>query len=117
MSHPNTEAVPLVGRRIVLRILVRVVLPAPFGPSRPNSSPAPTSSDTSLSAVISFFCRFTTPVVVVKMRLRLRTEIAVTKLAPPPALLDCHQLHVEDQRGVGRNAALPARAVAEIRRG
>ena len=44
-SIPSTR-VPLVGRSSVISILIVVVLPAPFGPSRPNSSPWPTSNDT-----------------------------------------------------------------------
>jgi hypothetical protein len=33
---------PEVGSARVVQILMLVVLPAPFGPSRPNSSPSPT---------------------------------------------------------------------------
>src|SRR3990172_6969580 len=39
-SCPATAAYPEVGRRSVARILIRVVCPAPFGPSMPNSSPS-----------------------------------------------------------------------------
>jgi hypothetical protein len=38
-SIPATVMLPLVGRRIPAIIRIVVVLPAPFGPSRPNSSP------------------------------------------------------------------------------
>jgi len=42
-SMPETNARPDVGKSSVERILMRVVLPAPFGPSRPKSSPSATS--------------------------------------------------------------------------
>ena len=38
-SWPATRAVPLVGRSAVVRMRMSVVLPAPFWPSSPNSSP------------------------------------------------------------------------------
>src|SRR3990170_7783490 len=55
MLNPFTHAVPLVGRRRVVRHLIRVVFPAPFGPRRPNTSPSRMSRLTSVSAWISFF--------------------------------------------------------------
>ena len=42
-SNPKTLAVPSLGRSSVVRILMSVVLPAPFGPSRPKNSPGSTS--------------------------------------------------------------------------
>ena len=42
-SWPSTRAEPEVGIRSVISILIVVVLPAPFGPSRPKSSPSPIS--------------------------------------------------------------------------
>src|SRR6058998_923736 len=39
-SWPATNAWPDVGRRRVARILISVVLPAPFGPNMPKSSPS-----------------------------------------------------------------------------
>ena len=41
-SNPSSSAVPLVGARVVVSMPIVVDLPAPFGPSRPNTSPAPT---------------------------------------------------------------------------
>ena len=41
-SMPATVAAPLVGRDSVVRILMVVDLPAPFGPSRPNTVPGRT---------------------------------------------------------------------------
>ena len=38
-SWPSTRALPEVGISSVISILIVVVLPAPFGPSRPKSSP------------------------------------------------------------------------------
>ncbi len=52
MSKPNTRAVPALGRRSVVRILINVVLPAPFGPSSPKNSPGRTSRSMPSSAVI-----------------------------------------------------------------
>src|SRR5438132_112902 len=43
MSIPATRALPLLGRSRPTSILMVVVLPAPLGPRKPNSSPAPTS--------------------------------------------------------------------------
>jgi hypothetical protein len=53
-SKPATRAVPEVGSRRVVRILMRVVLPAPLGPSSPKSSPAGISRSTPSSAVTGF---------------------------------------------------------------
>ena len=39
MSKPATVAVPAVGGNSVVSILMTVVLPAPFGPSKPKTSP------------------------------------------------------------------------------
>ena len=41
-SMPSTRTVPPVGRTRVVIIPMVVVLPAPLGPSRPNTSPRPT---------------------------------------------------------------------------
>jgi hypothetical protein len=43
MSWPSIVAVPDVGARVVVRIEMVVVLPAPFGPSSAKNSPARTS--------------------------------------------------------------------------
>jgi len=40
MSNPATVAVPSVGRSTVVSISIAVVLPAPFGPSKPKISPS-----------------------------------------------------------------------------
>src|SRR5882757_3018135 len=42
-SWPKTRASPASGRRIVVRIRTAVVLPAPLGPSRPNTVPGGTA--------------------------------------------------------------------------
>ena len=42
-SSPWTTAVPWVGRARVVRILMVVDFPAPFGPSRPNTEPRGTA--------------------------------------------------------------------------
>src|SRR2546421_8015207 len=51
MSIPATRALPLLGRSRPTSILMVVVLPAPLGPRKPNSSPAPTSRSRSSTAV------------------------------------------------------------------
>src|SRR5580692_26167 len=50
MSSPFSVAVPLVGFSSVASMRSVVVLPAPFGPRRPNTSPARTSKLTSSTA-------------------------------------------------------------------
>ena len=50
-SKPKTRAVPDVGRSSVVKILMSVVLPAPFGPSRPKNSPGATSRSMPARAV------------------------------------------------------------------
>src|SRR6266487_4703057 len=50
-SWPATNACPAVGSSRVARILMSVVLPAPFGPSMPNSSPSLMPNDTPSRAV------------------------------------------------------------------
>jgi hypothetical protein len=50
-SKPATRAVPAEGRSSVVRTLISVVLPAPLGPSSPNSSPCATATSTPFSAV------------------------------------------------------------------
>src|SRR5579859_5431221 len=42
ISYPATSAVPDVGVSSVVSILMVVLLPAPLGPSRPNTSPCST---------------------------------------------------------------------------
>ena len=58
---PSTRARPDVGNSSVVRILIDVVFPAPFGPSRPNSSPGSTEKLTSVSARTSIERRRNTP--------------------------------------------------------
>ena len=53
-SKPKIRASPLVGRSSVVRILISVVLPAPFGPSSPKNSPDATSRSTPSSATTGF---------------------------------------------------------------
>ena len=47
--------VPLVFASVVVRIEIVVVLPAPFGPRKANSSPAPTSKLMSSTAGAALF--------------------------------------------------------------
>ena len=49
-SKPPTSAVPPVGSIVVVSIPIVVDLPAPFGPSRPNTSPGPTPKSIPLTA-------------------------------------------------------------------
>ena len=63
-SNPMTRAVPAVGISSVVSILTIVVLPAPLGPSKPNSSPAATSNERSSTARTSLARRRMTPTVV-----------------------------------------------------
>src|SRR3954469_21925282 len=72
-SWPSTRACPLVGSSSVISILIVVVLPAPFGPSRPNSSPRSTLNETPRTASTSSGFRRITPVVV---RYVLRSSMA-----------------------------------------
>ena len=53
MSWPPMSAVPPVGSSSVVIMRMRVDLPAPFGPSRPNTSPSSTPKVTPLTAVKS----------------------------------------------------------------
>src|SRR3954470_14535426 len=52
-SWPATRALPLVGFASVHSMLIVVVLPAPFGPRNPNTSPASTLKRTPLTASTS----------------------------------------------------------------
>lgn len=54
-SSPATRAIPDVGTTRVVRTPTVVVFPAPFGPSRPNTSPSPTSNDSPSTALRSAF--------------------------------------------------------------
>jgi hypothetical protein len=60
-SRPRTRADPLVGSSRVMSILIVVVFPAPFGPRRPNSSPASTEKLTPRTASTSVLVRWKTP--------------------------------------------------------
>ena len=61
---PSTLGLATVGISSVINILIVVVLPAPFGPSRPNSSPGSTAKLIPRTASISFDRRRTVPVCV-----------------------------------------------------
>src|SRR5262245_37072383 len=52
-SWPATNAAPDVGRASVHSTLIVVVLPAPFGPRKPNTSPGATSKLTPRTASTS----------------------------------------------------------------
>src|SRR5690242_4947242 len=51
MLNPAIRASPEVGGSRVVSILIAVVFPAPFGPSRPNTSPASTEMVRAFTAV------------------------------------------------------------------
>src|SRR5437588_882292 len=55
-SWPATVAAPLVGFASVHSMLIVVVLPAPFGPRKPNTSPGATSKSTPRTACTSSKC-------------------------------------------------------------
>src|SRR4051794_17055675 len=52
-SWPATCALPDVGLASVQSMLIVVVLPAPLGPRKPNTSPGPTANETPRTASIS----------------------------------------------------------------
>ncbi len=52
-GSPATEARPELGAIRVPRVRTVVVLPAPFGPRKPKTSPHPTSKETSSNATRS----------------------------------------------------------------
>ena len=76
-SWPASSAVPLVGTIVVVSIPIVVDLPAPLGPSRPNTSPAATSKSIPLTA--------STPPGKVFVRLRTWTAAAAR-----PLVVRCH---------------------------
>jgi len=51
-ARPNNSIRPASGRRKSRMVRISVVLPAPFGPSRPKIPPARTSNDTLSSATV-----------------------------------------------------------------
>jgi hypothetical protein len=53
-SRPKTLTVPDSGRAKLTMLLIKVVFPAPFGPSNPKKRPALTSSETLSSAKSPF---------------------------------------------------------------
>jgi hypothetical protein len=63
-SWPSTLALPPLGTSRVISILMMVVLPAPLGPSRPNSSPSAIAKLTPRTASTSSACRRSSPVLV-----------------------------------------------------
>ena len=50
-SKPETSARPEVGFRRVVKIIIVVLLPAPFGPRNPNISPSSTVKEIPSTAV------------------------------------------------------------------
>src|SRR5579864_3168749 len=75
-SKPATFAVPAVGSSVVVSTRCVVVFPAPFGPSRPKSSPGRTSNDTSFTAARS-----------PNRRVSPRHSITAAKASPAPELI------------------------------
>src|SRR4051812_46975572 len=51
-SIPNTRTVPVSARNRPRTCLIKVVLPAPFSPTRPNTLPRGTSNDTPFKTVL-----------------------------------------------------------------
>src|SRR5579859_942379 len=51
-GRPNSRASPLVGRTRPRRILIVVVLPAPFGPRKPKTSPGWTVRSSPCKAIL-----------------------------------------------------------------
>src|SRR5438876_7631757 len=51
-SKPATDAEPEVFRSSVVRILIVVLLPAPFGPRKPKNSPSETLNDIPFTALV-----------------------------------------------------------------
>src|SRR5882672_4425010 len=51
-SRPNTLTVPVCARHNPRRCLISVDLPAPFSPTRPNTQPGVTTTDTSVRAFV-----------------------------------------------------------------
>src|SRR5437867_3849842 len=70
-SKPATSASPVVGNRSVVRILMKVVFPAPLGPRSPKISPRSIRVSTPASA-----CTSPPPREARKVRLRLRATTA-----------------------------------------
>src|ERR687894_804635 len=101
-SWPSTRAVPDVGVRSVISILIVVVLPAPFGPSRPNSSPRRTVKLTPRTASTTSGRRRRTPVDVRYVRGR-DGLVTVPADAVDAELLDAagRALRIVAQYGVG----------------
>src|SRR6202162_4438044 len=73
---PATRAVPELGSRRVISILIVVVLPAPLGPSSPNSSPGRTSKLMPRTASTLIRLRRMTPRWVSYVRVRSIASIA-----------------------------------------
>src|SRR5579875_798500 len=77
-SWPATRAIPEVGCASVHKILIVVDLPAPFGPRKPNVSPAATSKSMPRTASISPY-RLVSPL----------TRTAGCRSPPAPAAPAC----------------------------
>src|SRR5436309_5999088 len=90
MEMPSMNASPAVGRRTPASMRRVVVLPAPSGPTRPNSSPRPTSKLTPATAVRS-----------PNLRLRPSTRRRGSDMGSSPD----RRLHLR-QPDVGRQAGL-----------
>src|SRR5207249_5201723 len=61
LFRSRTVAVPLVGYSRPESIFSVVVLPAPFGPRNPTSSPSPTMKLTSFTATVCSYLRWKSP--------------------------------------------------------
>jgi hypothetical protein len=79
---PAISASPDVGERSVVSILITVVLPAPFGPNNPKTSPAFTEIVNPSTAVISPYFRVKASVVKMLIRQHLLTLVENFRFVP-----------------------------------
>src|SRR3954452_16739245 len=94
MEIPSIRASPAVGRRTPASMRRVVVLPAPSGPTMPNSSPLPTSKLTPATAVRS-----------PNLRVRPSTRRRGSATGLSPYRRPYRRLHLR-QPDVGRQAGL-----------
>src|SRR5690606_2899595 len=114
-SCPHTQARPASARSNVARMRTTVVLPAPLGPSNPNTVPAGTCRSTPSNAVVSPYL-FTRPSVRIAMVSfmppRWTGALAVHAHATGSALVmrcrrcRCHRYRPDRMRGIRRRSTV-----------